>query len=152
VELLFIIFTGKDYMIDCLILGDSIAVGVSMYKQECRSLSKGGINSQQWNRKYQYENLNAETVLISLGSNDHKWVKTKQELVKIRHDIGAKRVYWVLPEGNLPASGVDINDVRRMVLEVSEDYGDTVLPIMSLSKDGIHPTGKGYKQLAEEFK
>jgi lysophospholipase L1-like esterase len=27
-----------------------------------------------------------------------------------------------------------------------------VLPIMSLSKDGIHPTGKGYKQLAEEFK
>jgi len=50
------------------------------------------------------------------------------------------------------AGGVSIDDVRRMVLEVSEDYGDTVLPIMSLSKDGIHPTGKGYKQLAEEFK
>lgn len=139
-------------MLDCLILGDSIAVGVAMHKHECRSFAKGGINSQQWNRKYQYESLKAESVLISLGSNDHKWVKTKHELVKIRHDINAKRVYWVLPEGNLPAGGVSIDDIRRMVLEVADDYGDTVLPILSISKDGIHPTGKGYKNLAEEFK
>jgi lysophospholipase L1-like esterase len=139
-------------MIDCLIIGDSIAVGAAMHKPECRTLAKGGINSQQWNRKWQYEPLKATSVLISLGSNDHKWVKTKHELVKIRNEVKADRVYWVLPEGNLPAGGVDINDVRRMVLEVADDYGDHVIPIMHISRDGIHPTGKGYKEIVEEFK
>lgn len=139
-------------MIDCLILGDSIAVGVAMFKKECISLSKGGINSQQYNKKYAGIELYSEAVLISLGSNDHKWVKTKQELLKLRHNVNAKRVYWVLPEGNLPAGGKDIEDVRRNVLEVAEEHGDMVLPILSISKDGIHPTGVGYKNLAEEFK
>ena len=123
-----------------------------MFKNECISLAKGGINSQQYNKKVEGIELYSEAVLISLGSNDHKWVKTKKELLRLRHNVNAKRVYWVLPEGNLPAGGKDIEDVRRNVLEVSEEYGDIVLPIMSLSKDGIHPTVKGYKNLAEEFK
>lgn len=123
-----------------------------MFKKECISLSKGGINSQQYNKKYAGVELYSEAVLISLGSNDHKWVKTKQELLKLRHNVNAKRVYWVLPEGNLPAGGKDIEDVRRNVLEVAEEHGDMVLPILSISKDGIHPTGVGYKNLAEEFK
>ena len=90
--------------------------------------------------------------MISLGSNDHKWVKTKQELEKLRKNIKATNVYWVLPEGNLPAGGVSIDEIRRIVLEVSEEYGDIVIPIMHLSKDGIHPTGVGYKEIAEQFK
>lgn len=139
-------------MIDCLILGDSIAVGTAMYKKECVSISKGGINSQQYNKKVAGMELYSGSVLISLGSNDHKWVKTKQELEKLRKNIKATNVYWVLPEGNLPAGGVNIDDIRRIVLEVSEEHGDIVLPIMSLSKDGIHPTGVGYKDLAAQIK
>ena len=139
-------------MIDCLILGDSIAVGTAMYKPECVSISKGGINSQQYNKKVAGMELYSGSVLISLGSNDHKWVKTKQELQKLRKNIKATNVYWVLPEGNLPAGGVNIEDIRRIVLEVSEEHGDVVLPIMSLSKDGIHPTGVGYKDLAAQIK
>jgi len=139
-------------MIDCLILGDSIAVGTAMYKKECVSISKGGINSQQYNKKVAGMELYSNSVLISLGSNDHKWVKTKQELKKLRKNIKATNVYWVLPEGNLPAGGVNIEDIRRIVLEVSEEHGDIVLPIMSLSKDGIHPTGVGYKDLAAQIK
>jgi lysophospholipase L1-like esterase len=139
-------------MIDCLILGDSIAVGTAMYKKECVSISKGGINSQQYNKKVAGMELYSGSVLISLGSNDHKWVKTKQELQKLRKNIKATNVYWVLPEGNLPAGGVNIEDIRRIVLEVSEEHGDIVLPIMSLSKDGIHPTGVGYKDLAAQIK
>jgi lysophospholipase L1-like esterase len=139
-------------MIDCLILGDSIAVGTAMYKKECVSISKGGINSQQYNKKVAGMELYSGSVLISLGSNDHKWVKTKQELEKLRKNIKATNVYWVLPEGNLPAGGVNIEDIRRIVLEVSEEHGDIVLPIMSLSKDGIHPTGVGYKDLAAQIK
>ena len=123
-----------------------------MYKKECVSISKGGINSQQYNKKVAGMELYSGSVLISLGSNDHKWVKTKQELEKLRKNIKATNVYWVLPEGNLPAGGVNIEDIRRIVLEVSEEHGDVVLPIMSLSKDGIHPTGVGYKDLAAQIK
>ena len=123
-----------------------------MYKKECVSISKGGINSQQYNKKVAGMELYSGSVLISLGSNDHKWVKTKQELEKLRKNIKATNVYWVLPEGNLPAGGVNIEDIRRIVLEVSEEHGDIVLPIMSLSKDGIHPTGVGYKDLAAQIK
>lgn len=137
---------------DCLILGDSIAVGTAMFKKECVSISKGGINSQQYNKKVAGMELYSGSVLISLGSNDHKWVKTKQELEKLRKNIKATNVYWVLPEGNLPAGGVSIDEIRRIVLEVSEKYGDIVIPIMHLSKDGIHPTGVGYKEIAEQFK
>ena len=137
---------------DCLILGDSIAVGTAMFKKECVSISKGGINSQQYNKKVAGMELYSGSVLISLGSNDHKWVKTKQELEKLRKNIKATNVYWVLPEGNLPTGGVSIDEIRRIVLEVSEEYGDIVIPIMHLSKDGIHPTGVGYKEIAEQFK
>lgn len=137
---------------DCLILGDSIAVGTAMFKKECVSISKGGINSQQYNKKVAGMELYSNSVLISLGSNDHKWVKTKQELEKLRKNIKATNVYWVLPEGNLRAGGVSIDEIRKTVLEVSDEYGDTVIPIMHLSKDGIHPTGVGYKEIAEQFK
>ena len=35
-------------MIDCLILGDSIAVGTHQFKPECSAVAKGGINTWQF--------------------------------------------------------------------------------------------------------
>lgn len=139
-------------MIDCLILGDSIAVGTHMQRQECASYSKGGINSWQWNKQYGNNDLSAKTVIISLGSNDHKGVKTYDELQKLRNNIKAAKVFWILPNGNLKASGVDIEDIRHLVREIAIQHGDVVLPITRPSKDGIHPSGAGYKELAEQAK
>jgi hypothetical protein len=143
-------------MIDCLIIGDSIAVGTKMYRPDCVAVAKGGINSWQWRR----QNLDgdqgalptAETLIISLGSNDHKYIKTKEELSKIRLAVSAKRVFWILPAGNLKAGGVDIADIQKIVKEIALGFGDTVLPIASLQTDGIHPSGQGYKKLAEQTK
>ena len=42
----------ENFMLDCLILGDSIAVGTHQFKQECVAYAKGGINSQQYNKQY----------------------------------------------------------------------------------------------------
>jgi len=139
-------------MIDCLILGDSIAVGTHMHRQECASYSKGGINSWQWNKQYGNNDLSAKTVIISLGSNDHKGVKTYDELQKLRNNIKAAKVFWILPNGNLKASGVDIEYIRHLVREIAIQHGDVVLPITKPSKDGIHPSGAGYKELAEQAK
>ena len=135
-------------MIDCLIIGDSIAVGTKQFRPDCVAVAKGGINSWQWRKQYldgdQSALPKAETLIISLGSNDHKGVKTKEEIARIRSTVTAKRVYWILP-----AIKPEIQDIVR---EVAAGFGDTVLPITRLQPDGIHPSWAGYKELAEKTK
>lgn len=140
-------------MIECLIVGDSIAVGVAQVRKECVSYSKGGINSHQWlNQNIGKTPLQAKNVIISLGSNDHKYVKTESELRTIRELTKADRVYWILPAGVHPKNTVRVEDIQVMVKRVAAENGDTVLPITRLQTDGIHPSWAGYKELAEKSK
>ena len=138
-------------MLDCLIVGDSIAVGTKMFMPQCQLQGKGGINTWQFNKMYR-GSFYADTVIISLGSNDHKGVKTYDELFEMRQRVGAKNVFWVLPAGNLPAGGVPIEKIQNIVKEIASNYGDTVLPITRLQPDGIHPSWAGYKDIAEKAK
>ena len=137
-------------MLECLILGDSIAVGLTAYRPECASLSKGGINTWQWNQRYKSQDLTADSVIISLGSNDHKHIKTLEELTKLRQRVQARQVYWILPYGNLKASEVPIENIQSIVKQLAADYGDIVVPITRVQKDNIHPSTAGYKQLSEK--
>ena len=132
-------------MIECLILGDSIAVGTHQARPECVAYAKGGWNTWQWNRDYLKNDLSAKTVIISMGSNDHKGVRTKAELQRIREKVGTTaRVFWIMPAIK--------PEIQAMVKSMAEEYGDTVLPITRLQKDGVHPSWAGYKQLAEGTK
>jgi lysophospholipase L1-like esterase len=131
-------------MLECLILGDSIAVGTAQFRPDCAVYAKSGINSHNWLNKNVNKNLTAKSVIISLGSNDHRGVKTFHELMAIRQLTDAGRVYWILP-ANKP-------DVQEIVEIIAKNFGDTILPITSLSKDGVHPTTVGYKELAEKSK
>lgn len=129
-------------MIDCLVIGDSIAVGVQQFRKDCNLVGKGGINTWQFNKMYP-GNLSARNVIISLGTNDHKGVKTRQELesTRSRVDPGAK-VWWVLPAIK--------PDIQEIVKEIAAKWGDTVLPIKGLQADGIHPSWAGYKDLGAQ--
>ena len=130
-------------MLDCLIVGDSIAVGTATARPECVAYAKGGINSYQWvNKNIDKMPLIAKTVIISLGSNDHKYVKTEKELQTIRELTKADRVYWILPAIK--------PDIQEIVKKVAAEHGDTVLPITRLQKDGVHPSWAGYKQLGDQ--
>ena len=143
-------------MLDCLIIGDSIAVGVKEFKPNCVAFARNGINSWQWNKTYVEGDKGSlpasDVAIISLGSNDHKGIKTREEIAKARLAAQAKRVYWILPHGNNPASGVDIKDIQAMVQEVAAGFGDIVLPITRVQADNIHPSWAGYKELAEKAK
>lgn len=133
-------------MIDCLIIGDSIAVGTHQFKPECVAYAKGGINSWQWNKSNPVPNRNlfAKTAIISMGSNDHKGVKTFRELMVLREKVQADHVYWILP-----AIKPEIQEIVRKVANAS---GDTVIEIKHLQKDGIHPSWRGYKDIVEQAK
>ena len=127
-------------MLECLILGDSIAVGVSQVRTECVAYAKSGINSHDWNAKYISNSLNAKTVIISLGSNDHRGIKSAHEMDVMRRWVKADKVIWILP----------VNESRSAVVkQVALKYNDAVLEIKQVSKDKVHPTGAGYRELAK---
>jgi len=132
-------------MLDCLIIGDSIAVGTQMFDKECALIAKGGINTAQWNRDYLKRDLNAKTVIISLGTNDHKGIRTKAELQRIREKVGTNaQVFWILPAIK--------PEIQTIVKDMATEYGDVVIPIKSLQPDGVHPSRAGYKQIVLETK
>jgi lysophospholipase L1-like esterase len=135
-------------MLECLIMGDSIAVGTKMFApKECVSYSKGGWNTWQWNRKWGKTPLEAETVVISLGTNDHKYIKTEQELLKIRSRIKAKKVVWIMPPCNARFCKQGVNAV---VSKISVRYNDKVISTVHVQPDHIHPSWKGYKELVQK--
>ena len=135
-------------MIDCIILGDSIAVGVQAILKDCHLYGRGGINSWQWNKTYPVIE-SANIAVISLGTNDHIGIKTREELESMRAKVKARRVFWILPHGNLSASLVPINALREVVRSVATKHGDQILDFDgSASRDGIHPSSRGYKELA----
>lgn len=138
-------------MLDCLVVGDSIAVGTQMMAPECELQGRGGINTAQFNRAYP-GSFYADTVIISLGSNDHKGVETYDQLFEMRQRVGAARVFWVLPAGNNPAGGVPIERIQTIVQAIAQYYGDTVLPIRGLQPDGVHPSWAGYQDIVKRTK
>jgi lysophospholipase L1-like esterase len=129
-------------MLECLILGDSIAVGIAQNRPECANIAKVGVNSWQFNNKNITKDLSAKTVVVSLGANDTAKIKTRRELETLREVIKAELVFWILPYNN--------PDIHDFIRELAADYRDVVLPITSISLDNIHPTAKGYKLLANQ--
>ncbi len=137
-------------MLECLILGDSLAVGVGQVRKECVTYAKSGINSYDYvNRHILYTNTyhkEAKTVIISLGSNDLKNINTFEELDTLRQLVKADRVYWILP--NIK------EHKRKEVWMVANKYKDFVIDARQhdRSPDHVHPTYKGYKTIAQETK
>ncbi len=130
----------------CLIIGDSIAQGVAEIRKDCEAYTQNGISTHGWVYKWLHKlEYSQDNILISLGSNDGRYNGlTIDDLYHLRFDLEGKKVTWILPA---------IHDwVGDIILEIANDYGDTVLRIPDLSKDGVHPTKKGYNQLAKEFK
>jgi len=131
-------------MLECLVMGDSIAVGTHHFLPQCEVRAQSGINSADWNRHYLNGAVQARSVIISLGSNDWRSINTMHNLKTLRENVKADRVYWILPAIK--------PDRQAMIRKIAEVYGDVVLPIPQLSRDGVHPTYEGYRRLAAATK
>ena len=131
-------------MLECMIIGDSIAVGTKVHLSKCEVAAESGISSKGYNYKFGNTSTNARSVIISLGSNDHRNIKTKQELESLRSKIVSDHVYWILPAIK--------PHVQEAVRQVAKDNNDTIIEIKHLQEDKIHPTAKGYKQIISEIK
>ena len=127
----------------CMIVGDSIGVGVAEIRKDCVSYVQSGINSRDWNRKYYTKQLFATTVVISLGSNDYKGIHTRDELEYLRNSVVADRVLWILPTSK--------QNIREIIMTIADNFSDDVLEIRDVSVDGVHPTPRGYRGIAKQF-
>lgn len=133
---------------NCLILGDSIAVGTAQ-QARCMVAARNGISTKQWVRQFSatVEPIASafEVVLISLGSNDGKLPDpmTYQYLTRARKSVAhAKRVVWLAPGPQFPA--------RAQVQAVAMTHGDVVYerPVEQLQADGVHFSKAGYQRIA----
>ena len=136
-------------MIECLILGDSLAVGVGQIRTECVTQAKSGVNSYNYVNRHVLNtngNTQAKHVIISLGSNDTKNIDTFEELDTLRQLVKADRVYWIVPAIK--------EDKRKAVWAVANKYHDHVIESRNheLSPDKVHPTRKGYVSIANQTK
>ncbi len=136
-------------MLECLILGDSLATGIGQVRTECVTVAKNGINSVDYVNRHilrKHDNKSAKTVIISLGSNDTAKINTFKELVTLRQLVDADRVYWIVP--NIK------EDKRLAVLTVADKYKDFVIDARKhdTGPDQVHPTRKGYKTISEKTK
>ena len=127
-----------------MIIGDSIAVGTKVHLSKCEVIAEPGISSKGYNYKFGKANTDARYVIISLGSNDYRNIKTKQELESLRSKIVSDYVYWILPAIK--------PQVQEAVRQVAKDNNDTIIEIKHLQQDKVHPTAKGYKQIISEIK
>ncbi len=132
-------------MIECLIVGDSIAVGVSQVRPECQAIAKSGINSRDWNTRNLHKLKPARTLIISLGAND-LGINTEGHIRSLRTNARADRVFWLLPSQQLKPRQAEA------VRQVAAEFGDTVIPRpeSNISPDGVHPTYRGYKILGDQ--
>ena len=129
-------------LIPCVLLGDSIAVGVGHFRPECETIAQVGITSSRFiSTMLPTSNVAVDSAVISLGVNDDETVDTLENLRVVRARVTAATVFWLLP-GLKP-------QVREMILEVARESGDRVIDTApEAGRDHLHPTGAGYQRLA----
>jgi len=127
-------------MIDCLVLGDSIAVGVAQHLPECQVIAKVGLSSSQVLAAVKA--VSNDVTIISVGSNDPRNPELLRNIRALRAKINAKYVIWLLPyDGS--ASGA--------VRQVAGSHRDYLIDLKNFaSGDGVHP--KNYKSIAMEIR
>ncbi len=115
-------------MLDCLIIGDSIGVGIAPHTQCKVAAQVGRATSTQ---AAIIKRVSADHVIISLGSNDPFDPELLRNLRRVRASINAKWVVWIVPYHS-HAGGA----VRR----VADAYGDGMVELRAFkSRDGVHP-------------
>lgn len=132
-------------MLECLVIGDSIAQGVGQQLPRCRVIAQSGITSSAFVNSHGAL-PKSRRVLISLGSNDNSnfsLIYGSLRTLRARFD-NQTQVCWLLSSNNQRALGA--------ASQVAREHGDCTITMGShVSADRIHPTAKGYQTLAQQW-
>ena len=126
-------------MLECVLLGDSIAVGL---KPHTPCILQAQVGRSAHHQVALIRQVTAKTVIISLGSNDVGDKLLEKSLLRnlrtVRRQVEAYRVIWIIPYHAA---------AREQVRRVAAEWGDGLVDLMDYrTKDGVHP--QSYKELA----
>lgn len=128
-------------MLECLVLGDSIAQGLGQFRPECVSIAKVGIGSRRYVQTMTSD-TSARSVIISLGVNDDEHADTLASLRRLRARVHGTKVIWLLP-------GIK-ERTRDLIRRVAAENGDRTLDTRpQVGPDRLHPGIAGYHVLAD---
>ena len=131
-------------MLECVIMGDSIAQGVARLRPQCAQITQQGVTSWTFSNQL-LQTVNARQVLISLGSNDVGTPDLARHLRQVRSRITQGEVTWLLSANN--ASAAD------QVQQIARAHGDRVIQVrLVVGPDGVHPTAAGYHRLNQMWR
>jgi lysophospholipase L1-like esterase len=126
-------------LIPCLVIGDSIALGVGQALPECHTEARVGVSSRQFVHEFSSPQQ-ADRVVISLGVNDGPSPQTIPNLQRLREKLRGRAVYWLLPAHH--------DYARTAIVTVAARFGDWLIDCApTTGPDGVHPTGAGYRRL-----
>jgi hypothetical protein len=130
-------------MLECLILGDSLAQGAAAalrnsYHRQCDVVATQGIGSAAILRSTPTRPY--QTATISAGSNDSRNPKLANNLIAIRQTLTADHVVWIAPYNR---------SVAYLVSEIARSFGDSLVDVAETApvRDGLHP--HSYNRLAQ---
>jgi hypothetical protein len=112
-----------------------------MFAPKCARATLPGLNSARWIARFGGTPIQADRVIISMGSNEQQ-SPALQGLLALRARIQASRVVWIAPGPQYPS--------RNSVFIVAGQFGDLVYerPVEDLAKDGVHFTQNGSRRIA----
>ena len=119
-------------IMDCIAIGDSIAVGIGQ-AERCTISAKVGASSSYIAQHMRASNK--EVSIISAGSNDPSSPHLKDNLTIIRSKVSSERVIWILPYNRKAAS-----IVKSIALSNRDEYIDLA---GFKSHDSVHPARYG---------
>lgn len=124
---------------DCAYIGDSIAVGLQQLDNDCAIYARVGASSEFITRRYR--NADAEDyVVISMGSNDPNNPNLLRNAERLRREITARKVIWILPYNRVAAGDITI---------VARQFRDSVMDLRPVpTRDGVHPN---YRQVSRQI-
>lgn len=123
-------------MIDCIAVGDSIAVGTG---QAMHCTVRAHVGWPSGKIITLSNGVKAELCIISAGSNDPKNPKLVVNLKKIRNNVNCKKVVWIKP----------VNSTAANAVYSAKNATDSIVSFTP-SKDNVHP--KSYKALVNSIK
>ncbi|QJU59910.1 hypothetical protein HL653_21110 [Sphingomonas sp. AP4-R1] len=132
-------------MTDCLLLGDSIALGLAAALKAggiaCDVAARVGARSADLSRQIAAVG-SRPVVVLSAGTNDPPRADLEANLIGSRMALGRARVVWILPYRRQSAYAVT---------RIAFRFGDDVVDLAQLpSRDRIHPAS--YRALAERIR
>ena len=123
---------------DCVAIGDSIAVGIGQAAGCVLNARVGASSSYVASHVVSYDR---DVAVISAGSNDPNNPSLKKNLQKIRAKIISDRVVWILPYDRSAA---------RIVKSVAVTHGDGYIDLgIFKTRDGVHPSS--YASVAKKL-